>query len=85
MYISLIRKLDEAERDRRLREMQDNAKWREEQRERNFKRYKDDDDREEKANKDRTSDFIKYVFSINYNFRANIELLSCYAILYDMV
>lgn len=58
------RKMDDDERERRLKEMQDNAKWREQQRKRNVKRYKDDDDREEeKANKVDSSDFIKPMLS----------------------
>lgn len=55
--------MDEEERQQRLLEMQDNAKWREEQRQRNVKRYRDDDEKEDKGRDVNASDFIKYVIS----------------------
>ena len=40
------RKLTAEERERKLQEMMDNAKWREEQRSRNVEQYKQEDDKE---------------------------------------
>lgn len=38
--------MDASERERLLKEMQENAKWREEQRKRNTQRYKEDEEKE---------------------------------------
>ncbi|GBN45315.1 hypothetical protein AVEN_33260-2-1, partial [Araneus ventricosus] len=51
-------KLNEEERERLLREMQENAVWREEQRKRNTQRYREEDEKEERNRID-TSDFLK--------------------------
>ena len=45
---STSRKMTEEERERRLAEMMDNAKWRDEQRGQNVKRYKEEDEAEAK-------------------------------------
>ncbi|XP_042903324.1 pre-mRNA-splicing factor CWC25 homolog isoform X2 [Parasteatoda tepidariorum] len=53
------KKLDEKERERLLREMQENAKWREDQRKKNATRYKEEEERENKMKKVDSSDFMK--------------------------
>uniref|UniRef100_A0A2L2Y0Y4 Putative coiled-coil domain-containing protein n=1 Tax=Parasteatoda tepidariorum TaxID=114398 RepID=A0A2L2Y0Y4_PARTP len=53
------KKLDEKERERLLREMQENAKWREDQRKKNATRYKEEEERENKMKKIDSSDFMK--------------------------
>jgi len=55
--------LTDEERERRLREMQDNAKWREDQRSSNIKQYKRDDDREESATAKGSHDDAKHIFN----------------------
>lgn len=55
------RKLTEEEKLRKLEEMQENAKWRDNQREKNVKRYREEADAEEKShlNKGSSADFLK--------------------------
>ncbi|XP_054710115.1 pre-mRNA-splicing factor CWC25 homolog [Uloborus diversus] len=57
------KKLDSAERERLLQEMQDNAKWRDEQRKRNTQRYRAEDEMEDKYERLDTSDFLKPVLA----------------------
>lgn len=56
------KRMSTEERERLLREMQENAVWREEQRKRNMQRYREEDEREEKSRID-TSDFLKPMLS----------------------
>ena len=46
-FIQIYRKLTAEEKKARLEEMMENAKWREDQRTQNVKRYKKEDTREE--------------------------------------
>lgn len=55
-------KLNSEERERLLREMQENAVWRDEQRKRNTQRYKEEEEREDAQRID-TSDFLKPMLS----------------------
>ncbi|GFQ70253.1 pre-mRNA-splicing factor CWC25 homolog, partial [Trichonephila clavata] len=56
------KKLNNEERERLLREMQENAVWRDEQRKRNTQRYKEEEKREDAQRID-TSDFLKPMLS----------------------
>ena len=65
--------MTEEEKAAKLREMQSNANWRDEERSRNVKRYRDEDKLEKDTHKDKfDSSFIKYAtinllgYVINY-------------------
>lgn len=56
-------KLTEEEKERRMQEMMDNAKWRNEQREKNVQKYKTKEAKEKKSEKEGyTDDFMRYVW-----------------------
>lgn len=53
------KKLSEEELEQKRREMMDNAKWREKEREKNVARYKAQDEKERKKNKGYDEDFLR--------------------------
>jgi hypothetical protein len=57
------KKLTEEELEQKRREMMDNAKWREKERETNIARYKAQDEKEKKCNKEYSGDFLRYASS----------------------
>ena len=70
------RKLTEEEKERRLQEMMDNVKWREEQRTKNVKHYADQDRKEELEMKSgKGAEFLKYMYFLCV--KASVQWHNC--------
>jgi hypothetical protein len=60
-------KLSEKEVEQRRREMMDNAKWREKEREKNIASYKAQDEKEKKHKKEYNGNFLRYIVSFDFS------------------
>lgn len=54
-------KLTEEEREKRLRDMMENAAWRDKEREKNVKLYREAEQKEDEDSKLYNKDFIRYI------------------------
>jgi hypothetical protein len=54
------KKLSEEEKEQKRREMMDNAKWREKEREKNIANYKAEDEKEKNRTEEYNGDFLRY-------------------------
>lgn len=61
-------KLTEEEKEKRMREMMVNVKWRNEQREKNVQKYKAKEAKEKKSQQGYSEDFMRYVGDLLSNF-----------------